>query len=226
MLENTLPTASSGLIFIDSLSKILAEDCLGLPPQQPCQEEALPTTLLSLRERAHQAPYNSSSENQAKKSLLKVYSYCPVLFLGINPLVMELLGQTIHNAHGAGFDTSQLRTDKTALRALPFPNSPVHHQGPSDESVTRPDKQALPLSVPPLLPRKEPPLDLAQVLEFLSTRLGTFVPLPPRAQVLLCSPLPALGWAGPAAKAARLRTHPGLCAGVQSRGPRGPGGTQ
>lgn len=126
MLENTLPIGSSGLIFIDSLSKIMAEDCLGLPPQQPCQEEALPTTLLSLRERAHQAPCNSSSDNQAKKSLLKVYSYsCPVLFLGINPLVMELLGQTIHNAPGAGFDTSQLRTDKTALRALPFPNSPV-----------------------------------------------------------------------------------------------------
>lgn len=71
--------------------------------------------------------------------------------------------------------------------------------------------------MPCLHPRREPPLDLAQVLEFLSTRLGTFVPLPPRAQVLLCSPLPALGWAEAAAKAARLDTLQPQCRGPERK---------
>lgn len=39
------------LLFRDSSSKIQVQDCLGFPPQQPCQEEAVPSALLSLRGR-------------------------------------------------------------------------------------------------------------------------------------------------------------------------------
>lgn len=81
-----------------------------------------------------------------------------------------------------------------------------------------PDKQALLLQQPHQHPRREPPLDLTQALEFLSTRLGTFVLLPPQVS----SPRPMPGGAScQSGKTSHTAQPP--CR-VQSRGPKGPWG--
>lgn len=92
---------------------------------------------------------------------------------------------------------------------------------------TRPDKQA---SLPRWLlseTRKGTPLDPTQDLEFQSTGPGTFVPLPPLAQVLPSSPpspplrpRPVPG--GASCQGARA-PQPALCAGPGTGAQSGPG---